>query len=199
MRFILISLEGYFEQEHIFLNQIFQKGLLYFHLRKPTWSFGEQEIFLNKINPIYHSRIVLHDHYELIKKFNLKGIHYNTRNKTSFNQCETKNLKLSGSFHQFHEIEKFPYPLEYGFLSPVFDSISKDFYKSDFEKSNLKFFLQKHKNIIALGGVNSSNINTCYDLGFRGVAILGAIWHSKNPLKSFNEIKKICKKYDNMP
>ncbi|HXD94336.1 MAG TPA: thiamine phosphate synthase, partial [Bacteroidia bacterium] len=77
---------------------------------------------------------------------------------------------------------------EYVFLSPVFDSISKTGYKSNFDLENLKPFLKKHKNVIALGGVNTKNIELIKQVGFSGAAFIGAVWQNKNPAKSYKEL-----------
>jgi thiamine monophosphate synthase len=52
------------------------------------------------------------------------------------------------------------------------------------------------KNIIALGGIDEDKIALVRKIGFIGVAVLGAIWNSKNPVEKFIRIKAKCEKKD---
>ena len=42
--------------------------------------------------------------------------------------------------------------------------------------------------IIGLGGINEENIAMVKKSGFDGVALLGAIWESENPIAAFGKI-----------
>jgi thiamine-phosphate pyrophosphorylase len=69
--------------------------------------------------------------------------------------------------------------MDYLFLSPVFDSISKENYNSRFPESLLCDLKSKgiiNEKVIALGGVNKHNISKVKDYGFGGAAVLGALW-----------------------
>ena len=54
----------------------------------------------------------------------------------------------------------------------------------------IKMDLSVSAQFIALGGISDKNILKVKDAGFHGAALLGAIWLSKDPLKSFLNIKK---------
>ncbi|MEO8759791.1 MAG: thiamine phosphate synthase [Bacteroidia bacterium] len=129
----------------------------------------------------------MHSHYKLAKEFDLKGIHLTEKERKSKRINSTLKI-ISTSFHSTTEILKNRRKYEYVFLSPVFDSISKQGYKSNFSLEELKFFLKRKKNIIALGGINAENIESVKQKGFAGAAILGSIWETKNPAKSYNEL-----------
>ncbi len=89
---------------------------------------------------------------------------------------------------------------EYAFLSPIFDSISKEGYKSKFshelhESTRNKFVKIREISgvgIIALGGIDEDKIEICRELGFAGVAVCGAIWANSNPVEKYTCIKRIC-------
>jgi thiamine-phosphate pyrophosphorylase len=87
-----------------------------------------------------------------------------------------KNFK--GSCHSFKEVEELDGKIEYCFLSPVFDSISKQGYKANFNKEELKKFLKKERKIkiMGLGGVTEDNYSKLINLGFDGGAFLGSVW-----------------------
>lgn len=130
--------------------------------------------------------------------------------KPNFSKQEIKNfiqkipskyhnrIVLHSDFPKFHSIEKLTAhkgKYEYAFLSPIFDSISKTGYKSNFELQDLKENVAG-KNLIALGGIDESKIETCRELGFAGVAVLGAIWNNSSPVEKFKRIKEKCQKKD---
>jgi thiamine-phosphate pyrophosphorylase len=81
---------------------------------------------------------------------------------------------------------------DYVFLSPVFDSISKPGY---FRNDELGMMSDEWKalvktKVIALGGIDASNIHKTKELGFDGAAVLGAVWgESEMVLQSFKEIR----------
>ncbi len=100
----------------------------------------------------------------------------------SFNEeVQTKTVihqNFKGSCHSFKEVEELDGKLEYCFLSPVFDSISKQGYKANFEQEELRKFLKKEREIkiIGLGGVTEANYSELLELGFDGGAFLGSVW-----------------------
>lgn len=82
------------------------------------------------------------------------------------------------SCHSFDDVEAIDGKEEYCFLSPIFDSISKEDYKANFDEQELKAFLKKDRKtkVIALGGLTEENYLEVLELGFDGGAFLGSIW-----------------------
>ena len=181
------------------LTRLFENGLETLHLRKPEFSLGEMIKYMSEIPNEFHNRIMIHDHYALIGEYNLAGISLNIRTigqmvtedqvNKSFIQplvLTAKGVEVNGnragcvsfSAHHFSEIEKLPFRPDYFILGPIFDSISKEGYKSNFHDHKL---LSENLNksavdIIALGGIDESKIELCENLGFAGYAMLGSIW-----------------------
>jgi len=60
-----------------------------------------------------------------------------------------------------------------------------------FDKTTIENGLKENsdKKIFALGGVCAENLKALKKMGFAGAATLGNIWLSKNPLKTFLEMK----------
>ena len=101
------------------------------------------------------------------------------------------------SFHSLEEIDEYKADYNYAYLSPVFDSISKKGYRSNFDLKALRSSLEHLKcNLLALGGIDEDKIKIARELGFAGVAVLGAIWQSKSPIEKFQRIKEKCEKKD---
>ena len=81
------------------------------------------------------------------------------------------------------------------FLSPVFDSISKQGYPAAFDDGVLKRFLSVtgHK-VVALGGVDGRRVATIAAMGFWGAAVSGAVWSGACPEKAVRQLSAACRK-----
>ena len=81
----------------------------------------------------------------------------------------------------------------YGFLSPIFPSISKPGYGGSADRAQVKLFLQQAAvPILALGGVTVNRLQDVKELGFDGAGVLGAVWGSSDPVAAFQELHKRC-------
>ncbi|MCC8153785.1 MAG: thiamine phosphate synthase [Tannerellaceae bacterium] len=198
MKLILITLPDNIPAEGNLLNSLFDTGLELLHLRKPDYTVEQMIELLESISPEYYKRIALHDHHLLGISYGMKRIHLNNRNLLP---PEVEGLKLSRSCHSFQEIEEIS-GYEYVFLSPIFDSISKKNYKSSFLPKELEEYSKKkliNNRIIALGGIDKTNISLVRQYGFGGVAVMGSIWgeYSRSHditsvITRFQELQKIC-------
>ena len=87
------------------------------------------------------------------------------------------------------------------FLSPVFPSISKQGYRPKMALASIAEQLarrtegERKTEVIALGGVTPANAASCAELGFDGVAVLGAIWLAEQPLKVFEQLQQSITTY----
>jgi thiamine-phosphate pyrophosphorylase len=80
MKLIVLTVEGFFDREPEAIHRLFENGMEVLHVRKPHASFAETKRLIEQIDIAFHSRIVIHDYYELTNLFGLKGIHLNRRN-----------------------------------------------------------------------------------------------------------------------
>ena len=189
---VLISPEKDIKNEMVILNQLFDAGLEFYHLRKPLKNIQEYSAYLNKIEAKYHNRIVVHEFHELINKYNLKGIHFQEKKRRDhidnpgqyFKNLNMYGKTISSSFHEVEELENCEFEFDYHLLSPVFSSISKKGYKG--KGFNVK---NSDKLIIGMGGVDLSTISEIFKLGFKGIGVLGGVWNRQNPLQSFIDLK----------
>lgn len=188
MKLIVISNPINIDNEHAIVSSLFENGLEYFHLRKPEFTYNELETYIQSIPQQYRNKVVLHSHHQLAVEYKLKGIHYTYKNPYQGSDHFPKEMHRSASLHSLKEIENAAPVFQYLFISPVFDSISKADHKTQIDKAALKLFLQredKTSEIIALGGINSDTIAEAADMGFDGMALLGSIWMSHEPIASF--------------
>ena len=180
MQKIIITQPFFFDGEKEQIeNHFLNDDNLILHLRKPDSAVADYENLLQSINPKYHSRIVLHEHYDLQKKYNIRSLHFSTKNRQ---QSSTFNFQLSitksTSCHALDEIKSIENEFNYTFLSPIFPSISKLGYHGNLDMKEVKEFLQqKHDiKIIALGGITPERVSQIEELGFDGYAMLGSAW-----------------------
>lgn len=201
---IVITAEHFFDGEPEMIHLLFENGLERLHLRKPYASFDETKHFMEQINRSFHPKIVLHDHYELADLFRVKGIHLNNRNNSGrSHSCRTQGpAAVSRSCHSFEELTTASEAeeLEYVFLSPVFDSISKSGYKQGFTPDELRDARNRgiiNERVFALGGITAERIPAVRAFGFGGVAVLGALWAGVTADRGrlperFNELRIKC-------
>lgn len=165
---IAITLPSHYPGEAERIVEILEKGEAHLvHIRKPKWSAEMTAELIGMIPEKWHSRLKLHDQFELLDRFELAGVHLNSRNPIP----PAKALSISKSAHFLNEIAVSD-RIDYVTLSPVFDSISKEGYKAAFDLEKIRTLIQGKK-IIALGGVTPEKYNYLKDLGFYGAAMSG--------------------------
>ena len=194
MRLITITTDTIFPKEALALNKLFEEGMPLLHLRKPWATEEDIKQLLLQIEDEYYDRIVLHDHFALTQTFPLKGVHLNRRNI----DCPYNNLSsISCSCHSLQCVKAFLENHNYIFLSPIFDSISKQGYKQAFTHEQLVEAKKEsviNDKVIALGGINKDTIPLVGQYGFGGVAVLGALW--SDYVKDKNESTLIARLKD---
>lgn len=187
---VVITLPTFFNKEAELITLLFKNGLEKLHLRKPEAPVGKLKALLAEIPQEYHPYITLHDHFELLGEYPaVGGIHLNKRNPVS-----PRGFKgnVSCSCHSFEEI-KSNSQLSYCFLSPIFNSISKEGYKSNFSIEALQNAAKEGiltSKVFALGGICPETLPLLKDLPFGGVAVLGYLW-GKNPEDYRDTIKRL--------
>lgn len=176
------------------IHSLFENGLDVLHLRKPAINKEVLEQFLLQINARWHAQIVMHQHFELVEKYGLKGIHLNEYLRKEDKKkllAQFATFQISTSVHTFEDLIAESPDFAYVFISKLFDSISKDEEKSiDLEILEATLLNYQIDNTIGLGGINENNIADLQSIPLKGVALLGAIWESSNPIETWQKIKK---------
>lgn len=173
---IIITSPGTLPEEDIFIPRLIDRGAFAIHLRKPEWSTSQYAALINKIPEDYHRYLVLHDHFDLCCDYNLKGVHLNRRNPVP---PQNHKGSLSCSCHSFEEVVKMKPLVDYMFLSPIFNSISKQGYMTAFTDSQLTQAAKEgiiDNKVIALGGITPNHVSTLEQWHFGGYAMLGCVW-----------------------
>ena len=157
MKLITITQPAFFEGEAEAITSLFDAGLEILHLRKPGASYEDMEQLLNRFPPEYLKRIVAHEHFQLASFRNLKGIHLNGRNPAA---PAGFTGHVSRSCHSLEEVVKYKATCDYVFLSPIYDSISKEGYPSAYTTDSLQKARQAgiiDAKVMALGGVTAAH------------------------------------------
>lgn len=162
----------------------------FFHLRKYDYDEDQVVDFLNSFTDEERKQIVLNHHHFLASEFGINRLHFSETDRIELGEEKLEKLHelgfiLSTSVHSVGDFEKLNSVFEYAFLSPVFDSISKENYKAvSFDLSGLR----KDIKLIALGGITIENYKEALEMGFDGVAFLGGVWNQDNPKLIVSEI-----------
>jgi thiamine-phosphate pyrophosphorylase len=201
MHLIIISPPDDYPDEPKRVGKILQQSSALLHLRKPGQTARQIADYLNQVPTNLHRRIMAHGHPRLLAQFALYGIHFSEKARID-NLPLLRQLKrdhpgccLSSAFHRIADIPKADGLFDYILLSPIFDSISKPGYRSAFDHSDLRRFLRRTEHtVIALGGLDTQRAVTAASLGFKGIAVLGAVWQAPfSPEKAVRQLSAACR------
>lgn len=175
MLWITITRPEFFPGEAVFISRLLASGVDIVHLRKPGATAADCARLLDELPADDRQRIVVHDFFELAGPYGLKGIHLNARRSTAPDGYEGH---VSRSCHSLEEVKLYKAACDYVFLSPIFDSVSKQGYVSAFTDETLKQASSEgiiDRKVVALGGVTPDKISYLRRLGFGGAAMLGCV------------------------
>jgi thiamine-phosphate pyrophosphorylase len=192
---IVISHTAPFPGEAAIICQLFERGLNYFHLRKPAADEVAIRQLLDALPAAYHTRIALHNHHQLADEYGIRRLHFTEQHRTdtdlpALTLLSAKGYLLTTSVHSVQALQLLPPLFSYAFLGPVFNSISKPGYQGIGDSGLYLYDHQKPVKVIALGGIQADNMEVAKAMNFDGVAVLGALWHDPSyALKTFEELQ----------
>jgi len=160
------------------ITALFENGLEVLHVRKPAFSEEEMQQWIESIDAKYHKQMTMHSHLSLVGKMKLRGVHFTSYNRHLIDDYSTSTCPKSISVHSMSELINLSDAFSYALLSPVFESITKEGYGPAISQDVLKKYLSvKHKvPVLALGGIESNNVDVAKKLGFNGVVLHGHLW-----------------------
>ena len=189
---ILVTSEKSNSVEKEQLIHFFENGLPLLHVRKPGMTEEELKLWLSQFEEKYLQKMVLHQHHHSSEAFPVKGIHLKEsfRSKKEglaeyIERFQSSGFTVSSSFHDSEKVKSEAFAFDYFFLSPVFTSVSKKGYEG--QAFNVEAIPGK---VIALGGIEADKISKTKEMGYAGVAVLGAVWLAENRDSAFTEIYK---------
>jgi thiamine-phosphate pyrophosphorylase len=193
---VIISYPKAIADEANIINDLFDEGLKILHLRKPGIAVDDLSSLIEKIKPQYHHQIALHQHHEIATDFGINRLHFTEPMRKELSEEKLMQLKwtnniLSTSIHQLAEYKNLVPWFDYTFYGPLFNSISKQGYTSTIPDDFVFPVQLNHPSVIAIGGIDATNIKKAIDMQFHGVAALGTIW--QKPGESTQQFKALQK------
>lgn len=173
-RLIGISPENGVKDEQKRIVGFLENGIDIFHIRKPKLTLEQTKYYLDEFPLNVRERLTIHYHNSLALEFGLGGVHYGIKNP--FVKPIEKNLRKSYSSHSINEMLEAIKIFDYVFLSPIYNSISKEGYNAKFRIEDLKELNLINEKVIALGGVKKDRFEELKSIGFGGAAMLGELW-----------------------
>ena len=191
MPLVLVTPPTTLPNEHEAVKRLFDTGLERLHVRKPEQSIAAHRGYLKNIPPEYRNRVVLHDFHELVQEFDLGGVHFRERQLPVLPIVAPPRRTVSIGFHHAKLTQASRGEVDYCFLSPIFSSISKAGYCPPPELRDhtllAKYLEAASHPVLALGGVSTDTFGALADMGFAGVAMLGAIWGAADPVAALEQ------------
>jgi thiamine-phosphate pyrophosphorylase len=190
---VLISPEEAFEEEINLVNLMFKVGLDRYHIRRPSLDQRGHLAELKTFSKSRYGQISIHG--GLPKGAIRKRVGMHKKSINDWGVLEASALS-SASFHSESEIASDISKVDYAMISPVFDSISKQGYLSKYSAKEWLELNKKRKTthpksiLLALGGIKEANLEVVFNMGFDGVALMGAVWGTSDPLVTFTKISK---------
>lgn len=174
-RIIAITEPVTFDNEGALIELMLRRGVDRVHVRKPGADAATVMSLIRSVDESLWPRLSIHGFQSIAADIGA-GIHLNAQNPTA---PPGFGGVLSRSCHSLCELAESG--VDYQFLSPVFDSISKQGYRGAFNPATLRVGART----LALGGVTPERFNELRLCGFGGAAMLGYFWadHSLETVK----------------
>lgn len=151
-------------------------GFARVHIRKPGADPEQIAGLISQIPTRLRSRITIHDGFSAP---GAGGVHLNSRNPQA---PQGWSGLISRSLHTLAELEGVGQEVDYAFISPIYESLSKPGYTPAFTLARVAEAIcrlrkhNRHTEIYGLGGVTDSNICKLASYGLDGGAMLTAAW-----------------------
>lgn len=174
----------------------FAAGVKAFQLREKDLTSSELLILAKKLKIItqkHSASLIINDRLDIALLSGADGVH-SPENGIPANAVKkiSKNLIVGKSIHSVKsavEAEKNGY--DYIIAGPVFRTSSKMKYGKPLGLILLKLICDSvNLPVFAVGGINPERAKKCIKAGAHGVAVIGAIFKSKNIKKTVLEFKK---------
>jgi thiamine-phosphate pyrophosphorylase len=180
----VITQSAVFRGEAEYLEGLLEAGLGKLHLRKPGMERKEMEGLLERLAPRWAAELVVHGSLELAVRYKVPHVHGAVNMRGN-------GLAASTSVHSWEEFRRLPQGLEYAFISPVFDSISKPGYAATGDLLTIPAGPLPCRPV-GLGGISADTIGEMIRHGWKGAAALGWIWERpRDAVKRYEQLKKI--------
>ncbi|HXQ82070.1 MAG TPA: thiamine phosphate synthase [Opitutaceae bacterium] len=198
MQIVVISPESRDPREVPAMKRFFAEGLERYHVRKPSWTARELEAWLRLLPGEWRPRMILHEHHSLVEELGLGGRH----DKDTAPGGRPPPGGSSRSCHDLPSLRRHLMAYDSVLFGPVFPSLSKPGYgpPADFPWYELWALMRQRRRtavagfpgparVLAIGGITVPRLARCFEIGFDGAAVLGAVWNDSDPARAFERIR----------
>jgi thiamine-phosphate pyrophosphorylase len=149
-----------------------------------------QALHIKKICDIYHAKLFISRNASVAKRIGADGLHLSSSQDIFEARSVCGKMILGKSCHSIQDImEAESNGADYVSFSPIFETLSKPGYGPAQGLKKLKEVCNLTKlPIIALGGIDALQAQTCIDTGAHGIAVMGDIMRSTLPSLSMQRL-----------
>ncbi|WP_457550512.1 thiamine phosphate synthase [Archaeoglobus sp.] len=153
---------------------------------------------IRKLTWEYSATFVVNDRVDLALAVEADGVHLGQDDFPYEVVREIFDGIVGVSTHSVDEAKKAEKYVDYISVGPIFRTVTKKDAKDPIGLEGLRIIVSSVKKpVVAIGGINKSNIEDVLKTGVKGVAVISAVANSQNPEKSAKELLEIVKKYLN--
>jgi len=174
--------------------KLFDAGLGRLHVQSVRdWNVRQYEAFLQQVPEAFWNRIVLEEQRDLVLSRKLAGFQMIPGDRIPPRWPKTAALSLK--CHSYDEMRSTPKGCHYLFLSPIFPSVSKRDYVPQRTHREFQVIVERWRAeggcpVYGLGGITPQNAAHVRALGFDGMAFIGSVWESTQPVQAFLELER---------
>jgi len=174
--------------------KLFDAGLGRLHIQSVRdWNVRQYEAFLQQVPEVFRNRIVLEEQPDLVLSRKLAGFQMLPGDRIPPRWPKTAALSLK--CHSYDEMRSTPKGCHYLFLSPIFPSVSKRDYVPQRTHREFQVIVERWRAeggcpVYGLGGITPQNAAHVRALGFDGMAFIGSVWESAQPVQAFLELER---------
>ena len=183
------------------LHSLFDAGVNIVQLRVKENQLANLAVFIEKACKISFSypdsKLFINDHWHLAIENNAFGVHLGQEdiNQANMQKIQSSGIHLGLSSHSYWEVSNaIKYSPSYLACGPIFPTRVKIMPWKPQGIKNLTYWSRILAfPIVAIGGINISNIRDVKASNCSGVAVIDAVVNKKDPIASFRTLDKIWK------
>lgn len=180
-------------------ESVLKAGVKFVQFREKGMSVREMyEIArrLRKLTLEYSAKLIINDRVDLALAVDADGVHLGQDDFPYEVVRDIFDGIVGVSTHSVEEALRAEEFADYISAGPVFKTTTKRDAKKPIGIEGLKRIVSAVKKpVVAIGGINKSNIEDVLKTGVKGVAVISAIAKAEDPEKSARELLEIVKRY----
>lgn len=176
------------------VRRLFDAGLGRLHVQvRKGWRRDDYEQFILGLPETYRPRVVLGDEPGLVEQYALGGFQMHPGERIP--RRWPPQAVVSAKCHDYDELRSTDKGCGYVFLAPLFQSVSKQDHGPRRTLREFEVILGRWKAeggvpVMALGGITPRTAPKAREMGFDGIAFIGAVWKQPDPVRAFLDLER---------